>query len=75
MGPSGIGLGANPANLPIRIQHGDQDGAVPVSEEYAMQKEWQAGGGNPVINIERGGGHETNAAAINATNAWLLTKK
>jgi poly(3-hydroxybutyrate) depolymerase len=75
MVPSGIGLGANAANLPIRIQHGDQDGAVPVSEAYAMQKELQVGGGNPVLSIERGGGHETSAAAIKATNTWLLTHK
>jgi hypothetical protein len=29
MVPSGIGLGANAANLPIRIHHGDQTAPFP----------------------------------------------
>lgn len=56
--PVGTGLGENLKNTPVIIWHGDADGAVPVTEAYAMQRELQAFGNEPTMLIVPGLGHQ-----------------
>ena len=70
--PPGSGLGANLANTPVIIWHGDSDGAVPVTEAYAMQRELQAGGNEPEMLIVPGLGHQIAPGVVEDIAQRLL---
>jgi predicted esterase len=70
--PTRIGLGRNLGNTPVMIWHGDQDGAVPVTDAYDMQKELEENGVKPVMTIVPGVGHQQTAEATNLVYRWLL---
>jgi predicted esterase len=70
--PTGLGLGINAAHLPVRIWHGEADGAVSVDQAYQMQEELRKYGNEPDMVIVPGQGHSYPAEAQRASLAWLL---
>jgi predicted esterase len=73
--PTQIGLGRNLRGTPVMIWHGDQDGAVPVTDAYDMQKELEENGVKPVMTIVPGVGHLQTGEATSLVYRWLLQHK
>jgi pimeloyl-ACP methyl ester carboxylesterase len=70
--PVGAGLGQNLRNVPVMIWHGDADGAVPVGQAYAMQKDLVDNGVTPVMQIIPGRGHNMTGEDMAMVRRWLL---
>ena len=70
--PLSAGLGANAAQVPFRIRHGDADAVVNVRHSYDMQTELRAGGSEPEVIIMPGEGHGYPDAAKQDDTNWLL---
>jgi predicted esterase len=68
----GLGLGINAAHLPVRIWHGEADGAVSVEQAHRMQEELREYGNEPEMVIVPGQGHSCPPEEQRANTAWLL---
>jgi predicted esterase len=70
--PTGRGLGRNVVTLPVRIAHGEQDGAISVREAYAMQAELRRYGKEPDMRIVPDLGHTYPAWLVRENLNWML---
>jgi pimeloyl-ACP methyl ester carboxylesterase len=68
----GYGMGGNACGLPVRIVHGEQDSALPVSLAHQMAEELRKNGQNPDLVIVPGAGHMLSDSLMEDTNRWLL---
>ncbi|MGD2175547.1 MAG: hypothetical protein PVJ27_09095, partial [Candidatus Brocadiaceae bacterium] len=70
--PMGIGLGRNAAHLPVRIWHGETDGAISVEEARQMQAELRRYGSEPDVILVPDQGHSYPQEARRENIRWLL---
>lgn len=61
-----------PANIPIRLIHGDKDNIVPISQSEAFAKKAKAKGDDVKVLTIEGGGHFDMASPYSA--AWKVIK-